>query len=81
VGGDVSINSETFLLTDFVNLKIKLTRSFRDVHRDRMCVRVFVRMSVRTCINIYTFTEFLKKSLPEVKETMAIRRHDVKPVR
>jgi hypothetical protein len=29
VGSDVSVNSETFLVTDFVNLKLKLTQSFK----------------------------------------------------
>jgi hypothetical protein len=40
VGGDVSVDNESLLVIDFVNLKIKLTQSFRDAHRDRvfMCV-------------------------------------------
>jgi hypothetical protein len=29
VGGDVPIDSETFLVTDFVNLKIKVSSVFR----------------------------------------------------
>jgi hypothetical protein len=61
VGGDVPVNSETLLVTDFVNLKIKLAQSFRCVHRCRVCVRVFIEMSARTCINIYICTVFLKK--------------------
>jgi hypothetical protein len=40
VGGDVPIDSEALLVTDFVNLKIKLAQSFRDTHRDRVCVCV-----------------------------------------
>jgi hypothetical protein len=36
VVGDVSINSETFLMTDFINLKIKLTQSFRDAHKNKV---------------------------------------------
>jgi hypothetical protein len=35
VGVDVSIDSEALLLTDFVNLKIKLAQSFGGIHRDR----------------------------------------------
>jgi hypothetical protein len=38
VGGDVLVDNETLLMTDFVNLKIKLIQSFKDVHRDKVCV-------------------------------------------
>jgi hypothetical protein len=41
-GGDVSIDSDALLVTDFVNLKIKSTQSFRCAHRGRMCVSVFI---------------------------------------
>jgi hypothetical protein len=47
VGGDVLIDNEAFLMTGFVNLKIKPIQSFRDAHRDRMCVRVFIEASAR----------------------------------
>jgi hypothetical protein len=40
VGGDLPVNSEAFLMTDFVNLKINPTQSFVCAHRDRMCVCV-----------------------------------------
>jgi hypothetical protein len=45
VGGDASVDNEMLLVTDFVNLKIKLTQSFRCVHRDRVCMRIFIRVS------------------------------------
>jgi hypothetical protein len=61
VGGDVPIDNETLLVTDFMNLKIKLAQSFRGTHRGRMYVRVFIGMSARTCVNIYVCTVFLKK--------------------
>jgi hypothetical protein len=32
------INSETFLMINFVNLKIKPTQSFERVHKDMMCI-------------------------------------------
>jgi hypothetical protein len=35
---DVPVDSETLLMTDFVNLKIKPAQSFKNAHRDRMCV-------------------------------------------
>jgi hypothetical protein len=61
VGGDVPIDSETFLVTDFVNLKIKPHQSFRGAHKDRVCVYVFIGMSAHMCMNICVYTVFLKK--------------------
>jgi hypothetical protein len=40
VGGDVPVDSETLLVTDFVNIKIKPTQSFGGAHRGRVCMRV-----------------------------------------
>jgi hypothetical protein len=40
VGGDVPVDSEVFLVTDFMNLKIKLGQFFECVHRSRVCVRM-----------------------------------------
>jgi hypothetical protein len=61
VGGDVCVNSETFLVTDFVNLKIKPTQSFGGAHKGRVCVCVFIWVSAHTCIIICVYTVFLKK--------------------
>jgi hypothetical protein len=61
VGGDVPVDSKVLLVTDFVNLKIKPTQSFRDAHRGRVCIRAFIRVSARTCMTIYVCTVFLKK--------------------
>jgi hypothetical protein len=52
-GDDVSINSEMLLVTDFGNLKIKPLQSFGGARRDRMCMRVFIRVDAHTCMNIY----------------------------
>jgi hypothetical protein len=38
MGGNVSIDSDVLLVTDFVNLKIKLAQSFRGTHRGSVCV-------------------------------------------
>jgi enoyl-[acyl-carrier-protein] reductase (NADH) len=59
VGDDVPIDSETFLVIDFMNLKIKLTQPFRDTHRDR--VYVCIHRSAYSYISICVFTMFLKK--------------------
>jgi hypothetical protein len=62
VGCDVPVDSETFLVTDFMNLKIKLAQSFRGAHRGRVCVRVFIGVNVHTRMSIFVYTVFLKKS-------------------
>jgi hypothetical protein len=69
VGGDVSINSEAFLVTDFVNLKIKPTQSFRRAHRNRVYVRVLV--SDRICMSIYVYSVFLKKTMVEIERSLS----------
>jgi hypothetical protein len=46
------IDSETFLLTDFINLKIKLTQSFRCTHKSRLCIRVLIEMNAHIYISI-----------------------------
>jgi hypothetical protein len=61
VGGDVPINSDALLVTDFMNLKIKPTQFFGGAHRDKMCVRVFIGVSARTCMSICVCIVFLKK--------------------
>jgi hypothetical protein len=65
VGGDVSVDSETLLVTDFVNFKIKSSQFFRYAHSGRVCVGVcvymFIEMSTHTCITIYVCTVFIKK--------------------
>jgi hypothetical protein len=61
VRDDVPVDSETLLLTDFVNLKIKSTQSFEGAHMDRVCVLVFIGVSARTCMSICVYTIFLKK--------------------
>jgi hypothetical protein len=37
-------------MIDFVNLKIKLTQYFRSIHKSRICVRVFIKMSAHIYI-------------------------------
>jgi hypothetical protein len=62
VGVDVPVESETFLVTDFVNLKVKPAQSFECAYKGRVCVRVFIGVSDRTCMRICVCTVFLKKS-------------------
>jgi hypothetical protein len=63
VGGDVPVDSETLLVADFMNFKIKSAQSFGGAHKGRVCVRVFIGVSARTCMSIYVYTVFLKKEL------------------
>jgi hypothetical protein len=45
VGGDVSVDSETLLMTNFVNLKIKSAQSFRDTHKNKIYIYIFIKMN------------------------------------
>jgi hypothetical protein len=46
VRDEVLIDSDTLLMTDFMNLKIKSAQFFRVAHKDRVCVNIFVEMNV-----------------------------------
>jgi hypothetical protein len=59
VGGDVPVDSETLLVTNFVNLKIKPPQCFRCAHKGRVCVCVFIEVSAHTCMSICVCTVFL----------------------
>jgi hypothetical protein len=50
----VSVNTETLLVINFVNLKIKSIQSFKDVHRSRMYTYIFIRVY----LYMYEYTEF-----------------------
>jgi hypothetical protein len=56
VRDDVPNDNETFLVTDFVNLKIKSVQSFGCAHRDKMCVYIFIGVSDYTYMSIYIYT-------------------------
>jgi hypothetical protein len=61
VEGDVSVDSETLLVINFMNLKIKLAQSFKCTHKDRVCIGVFIRVSdhIYIYMSIYVYTMFL----------------------
>jgi hypothetical protein len=60
VGGDVPVDNETILVTDFVNLKP--AQFFVCAHRGRMYMRVFIGVSAHTYMSICVCTMFLKKN-------------------
>jgi hypothetical protein len=39
---DIPVDSEALLVTDFVNIKIKLSQSFECAHSNMVCVHVFI---------------------------------------
>jgi hypothetical protein len=72
VGGDTPVDSEVLLITDFVNLKIKSTQSFRCDHRRMIYIYMFIWVGARTYINIYVCIMFLKKDHSQlVKVTLS----------
>jgi hypothetical protein len=62
MGGDVFIDSEMFLITDFISLKIRPTQFFKGVPKDKIYIYIymFIKISSRTYINIYIITVFQK---------------------
>jgi hypothetical protein len=58
MGDDVSIDSETLLMIDFVNRKIKLAQSFRVTYTGSVCVHVLIVVSA---CSICVYIIFLKK--------------------
>jgi hypothetical protein len=52
VGGNVTVDSETFLMTDFVNFKINTAQSFGCAYRDMIYVCVFIGVSDHTYMSI-----------------------------
>jgi hypothetical protein len=56
VGGDVPVDNEALLMTDFVNLKIKPTQSFECAHRGSVCMRVFIEVNAHMCMSICVCT-------------------------
>jgi hypothetical protein len=65
VEGDIPVDNKTFLVTYFMNLKIKPAQYFKGTHRDKVYVHIFTRVSAHTCINIYIYTVFLNKFFAE----------------
>jgi hypothetical protein len=55
VRDDVIVDSDALLMTDFMNLKIKLAQSFKSAHRDIMYMHRFIEMSAHTCKYLYLY--------------------------
>ncbi len=55
---DVPVDNETFLLTDFMNLKIKPSQSYKSAYRGKMYVHIFIGICNHTCMSIYVCTVF-----------------------
>jgi hypothetical protein len=71
VGGDVPIDSEALLVTDFVNLKIKPAQSFGGAHRGSVCACVHRG----ECSYVYEYLRLycVSKKTRQIIEKMALR--------
>jgi hypothetical protein len=61
VKDNITVDSEAFLMTYFMNLKIKAAQFFRGAHRGRMRVYVFIEMIAHMCMSSCVYIVFLKK--------------------
>jgi hypothetical protein len=52
VGDNFPIDSKTLLVTDFVNLKIKPSQSFENVHKSTMRIHTFIVVNTRVSVFI-----------------------------
>jgi hypothetical protein len=57
----IPVDSDLFLVTNFVNIKIKPVQSFGGAHKDRVYVHIFIGVSAHMYISICVCTMFLKK--------------------
>jgi hypothetical protein len=62
VGGTVPIDNEMLLVTDFVNLKIKSSQSFRCAYKSRMHVCVY-RSDCSYMYYLYLYCVFFKRAM------------------
>jgi hypothetical protein len=60
-GRYVPVDSDLFLVTNFVNIKIKPVQSFGGAHKGRVYVHIFIEVSAHMYISICVCTMFLKK--------------------
>jgi hypothetical protein len=65
MGGDIPINSETFLVIDFMNLKIKSAQSFECAHKDNVCIHMFIGVNAHMSMIIYIYS--VSKKSPETQ--------------
>jgi hypothetical protein len=68
VGGDIPVDGDALLVTDFVNLKIKTAQSFKCTHRGRMCVCVHISewSYIYEYLYLYIFSK-KNKNVPDIK--------------
>jgi hypothetical protein len=45
-------------MTDFINLKIKSVKSFKYAYRGKVCVCIFIGVSVYMCMSIWIYSVF-----------------------
>jgi hypothetical protein len=52
---DVPVDSETFLITDFINLKIKSIQFFKGAHKDKIYIYIFIGVNTHIYIYLYLY--------------------------
>jgi hypothetical protein len=73
---NINIDSDVFLVTEFVNLKIKLAQSFKYVHKNKVCVRVLIELSNHTYMSICVSMVFKKNRTSDITRTLRILHTD-----
>jgi hypothetical protein len=68
VGGDVFVDSDTLVVTDFMNLKIKRAQSFRGGHKDKLRIHRGECSYIYSYMSICVSTVFLKKIVWTLKK-------------
>jgi hypothetical protein len=58
---DVTVDNDALLMTEFMNLKIKLAQSFKSAHRDMMYMYRFIEINAH--IYKYLYLYYVSKKL------------------
>jgi hypothetical protein len=72
----MSHRQEVFLVTEFMNFKIKSTHSFTCANRDRICIYVFIWMSIHMCMSIKVC--FFNHTLQQCESRLIVKAHVLK---
>jgi hypothetical protein len=59
--GDVPVDNETLLMTNFMNLKIKVDSVFQMCSYEQYIRVIFIGVSAHMCISIYVSKKMLRK--------------------
>jgi hypothetical protein len=62
---DVFVDSETFLVTHFINFQIKPTQSFKNIYKEKIYIHMFIKVYTHIYIykSLYICTVFFKRKV------------------